>query len=164
MIAEYISGKFSKTSEILKHIDPEIILLVILPALLFESSSKIDFHVFKRVAGQGLLLAFPGVIIATVLTACFTQIVFAKYEWTWATSLLLSSILSATDPVSVVATLQALGAPDRISVLIEAESLLNDGSAFVVFLVFVEMVAGIEKGYLSIALEFVKLALVSHCF
>lgn len=54
----------------------------------------------------------------------------------WSHSFLLASILSATDPVAVVAVLQKLGAPKHYAALVEGESLLNDGSAFVMFEIF----------------------------
>lgn len=54
------------------------------------------------------------------------------------------AIISATDPVAVVALLKELGASKRLSTMIEGESLLNDGTAFVVFLVLLEFVVGGE--------------------
>ena len=55
------------------------------------------------------------------------------------------SIVSATDPVAVVALLKELGASKRLSTMIEGESLLNDGTAFVVFLVLLDFVTGGDK-------------------
>ena len=58
--------------------------------------------------------------------------------------MLFGSIISATDPVAVVALLKELGASRRLATLIEGESLLNDGTAMVVFLVLYDMVKGKE--------------------
>ena len=55
------------------------------------------------------------------------------YEWGWAESMLFGGILSATDPVAVIALLKELGVLPDLRVLIEAESLLNDGTAIVVY-------------------------------
>lgn len=54
---------------------------------------------------QVLLLAGPGVVIGTALTALFVQYAF-PYNWTWTESLLFGAMLSATDPVAVIALLQ----------------------------------------------------------
>lgn len=59
-----------------------------------------------------LTLAGPGVVIATVLTACVVQYVF-PYDWDWNTALMLGGMLSATDPVAVVALLKELGEHSR---------------------------------------------------
>jgi NhaP-type Na+/H+ or K+/H+ antiporter len=56
--------------------------------------------------------------------------------------LLLGGLLSATDPVAVVALLRELGASKKLSTLIEGESLMNDGTAIVVFQLFLQMVLG----------------------
>lgn len=100
----------------------------------------------RRVAGQSVLLALVGVFIAVALTACTIMGVMSSYDWNWSTSLLLGSILSATDPVAVVAVLHELGAPHKLATMIEGESLLNDGSAFVLFLIFKDLVVADGPG------------------
>jgi NhaP-type Na+/H+ or K+/H+ antiporter len=55
-------------------------------------------------------------------------------------------MLSATDPVAVVAALHELGAPKKLSIVIDGEALLNDGSAFVFFLIFIDMSERMEEG------------------
>jgi NhaP-type Na+/H+ or K+/H+ antiporter len=80
------------------NIDPHTILLLLLPPLLFESSSKIDWHTFKRVAGQSIILAFPGVLIATGLTAVFTFYVF-DYGWSWFVLVISNSIGMLLSPL-----------------------------------------------------------------
>jgi NhaP-type Na+/H+ or K+/H+ antiporter len=76
------SSDFAKGTFQVTNIDPHTILLLLLPPLLFESSSKIDWHTFKRVAGQSIILAFPGVLICMGLTAVFVFYVF-DYGWNW---------------------------------------------------------------------------------
>lgn len=68
---------------------------------------------------------------------------FPNYEMTWGMAMLLGSVLSATDPVAVVALLRELGASKTLSILIEGESLLNDGVAIVIFAV---LKAGVVEG------------------
>jgi NhaP-type Na+/H+ or K+/H+ antiporter len=79
-------------------------------------------------------------------------------EFTWNAALLYGSIISATDPVAVVALLKELGASKRLATMIEGESLLNDGTAMVVFLVLIEIVEGKETTPLDVVLKFLRLS------
>jgi sodium/hydrogen exchanger 10/11 len=135
-------GNLGDAIKVAEMVHPHVILFILLPPLLLESSISIDWHVFFKESGQAALLALPGVFAATALTACAIRLVFTEYDWSWSLCLLLGSMLSATDPVAVVNALQQLGAPKRLSVVIEGESLLNDGSAFVLFLIFLDYSAG----------------------
>ena len=63
----------------------------------------------------------------------------AQPKFTWNAALLFGSIISATDPVAVVALLKELGASKRLATMIEGESLLNDGTAMVIFLVLLDI-------------------------
>ena len=77
-------------------------------------------------------------ILGTYLSAIMMTYIFEYNDskgFSWDASLMYGSIISATDPVAVVALLNTLGASKRISTMIEGESLLNDGTAMVVFLV-----------------------------
>jgi NhaP-type Na+/H+ or K+/H+ antiporter len=79
--------------------------------------------------------------------------------FTWEAALLFGSIISATDPVAVVALLKELGASKRLATLIEGESLLNDGTAMVVFLVILEVVEGAPFDTGAVVLKFVRLSI-----
>jgi len=98
-------------------------------------------------------MAGPMLLGSTCLTALVMTFVF-KYddsvEFNWYASLMYGAIISATDPVAVVALLKELGASKRLSTMIEGESLLNDGTAFVVFLVLLDFVIGEEKTVVAI--------------
>jgi len=121
-------------------VDPHIVFYIFLPPLLYESASNLSAHVLVKVLSSSLLLALPGVILNIGLTALIVRYTVQPSSMTWEAALLLSSILSATDPVAVVAALHHLGAPKKLSTLIEGESLLNDGSAVVFFFVFLDLV------------------------
>ena len=83
-----------------------------------------------------LLLAVPGILMATVLTGLMLIALpnFGPSE-NPAMCMLLGTMLSATDPVAVVALLHELGADPKLATLIEGESLLNDGTAIVLFMI-----------------------------
>lgn len=121
-------------------IDPHVIMYGLLPPLLFESALNMDFHVFSKVLYVAGIMALPGVLVSTLLTGCVAMLFFGNCcSITWWSVVLLGSILSATDPVAVVAVLNTLGAPAHLQHMIEGESLLNDGSAVVVFLIAEQM-------------------------
>ncbi|KAE8716660.1 Sodium/hydrogen exchanger 8 [Hibiscus syriacus] len=134
-------GRIGDGIRIWNNIDPDLLLAVFLPALLFESAFSMEMHQIKRCMAQMLLLAGPGVLISTFCLGSAMKLTL-PYGWNWKTSLLLGGLLSATDPVAVVALLKELGASKKLSTIIEGESLMNDGTAIVVYQLFYKMVLG----------------------
>ncbi|GMH06736.1 hypothetical protein Nepgr_008576 [Nepenthes gracilis] len=134
-------GRLGHGIRLWEHINPDLLLAVFLPALLFESSFSMEIHQIKRCIMQMLLLAGPGVLISTFCLGSALKLSF-PYDWSWKTSLLLGGLLSATDPVAVVALLKELGASKKLNTIIEGESLMNDGTAIVVYQLFYQMVLG----------------------
>ncbi|KAH9745895.1 Sodium/hydrogen exchanger 7 [Citrus sinensis] len=139
-------GKIGDGIRLWASIDPELLLAVFLPALLFESSFAMEVHQIKRCLVQMILLAGPGVMISTFFLGAALKLTF-PYDWSWKTSLLLGGLLSATDPVAVVALLKELGASKKLNTIIEGESLMNDGTAIVVYQLFYQMVLGKSFGW-----------------
>jgi NhaP-type Na+/H+ or K+/H+ antiporter len=129
------------------HIDPHLLLYVFLPILIFEAAFAMDLHTFKRSAGNSVILAVPGILLALILSA---GLVFGLdyfdlglSGWgNWSLALMFGAVISATDPVAVVALLKDLGASKKLGTLIEGESLLNDGTAIVIFMVFFSALSG----------------------
>lgn len=118
-------------------VNPHLLLFVFLPILIFESALHCEWHIFKRQLKSILALAIPGVIISTALSACILKMLHSEDEhWDWTAALTCGAILAATDPVAVVALMKELGVSERLGTLMEGESLLNDGTAIVVFGVF----------------------------
>ncbi|KAG2268297.1 hypothetical protein Bca52824_062852 [Brassica carinata] len=134
-------GKIGHGIRIWNDINPDLLLAVFLPALLFESSFSMDVHQIKRCLGQMVLLAGPGVLISTFWIGTLLKLTF-PYNWDWKTSLLLGALLGATDPVAVVALLKELGASKKMTTIIDGESLMNDGVSVVIFQLFLKMVMG----------------------
>jgi len=116
------------------NLPPHLALYLFLPVLIFDSAFNVHFHLFMHSLWASLLLAFPGAVLALMSAALVVYYCF-DYGWSWSESLLLGSILAATDPVAVVSLMRDLGSNYALSALVEAESLLNDGSAYVVYLV-----------------------------
>jgi monovalent cation:H+ antiporter, CPA1 family len=136
----------------------DILFAVFLPGLLFEAAFHLDFRDFweNRVAILGL--AVPGVIAAIGLTALIlapvVDILVIERDFTWHYALVFGAVVAATDPIAVVALFRSLGAPKRLSVLVEGESLLNDGTAIVLFTLVLGLVAGREVSAERLAVQF----------
>ena len=120
---------------LLSSVDPELLFHIFLPILIFEGSYGMKVHAFREVVWQTIILAGPGVAINTILMAIpFKYLLYP--EWNWFLVLLVSSLLSATDPVAVVALLKDLGVDKRITALVDGESIMNDGTAIICFTLF----------------------------
>ena len=89
--------------------DPHLLMTTFLPVLLFESAFAMDVHIFYKMFWQVVLLAVFGLAVATALSGIMAKMMFVDYQWTWFEALLFGSIVSATDPVAVVALLNDLG-------------------------------------------------------
>eukprot|EP01060_Flectonema_neradi_P026043 TRINITY_DN3489_c0_g1_i1.p1 TRINITY_DN3489_c0_g1~~TRINITY_DN3489_c0_g1_i1.p1 ORF type:complete len:1104 (+),score=189.70 TRINITY_DN3489_c0_g1_i1:72-3314(+) len=153
-------GEPAEKYVLLADMNAHLIFYVFLPILIFESAFSLNWHVFKKVLGHCLALAGPGILLATALTATLVKLMFSSYEWSWITCILYGAIVSATDPVAVVALLKEVGAPEAISALIEGESLMNDGTAIVLFNVFKGMVCSgeFDQTFIELILELIKVA------
>ena len=142
-------GSLGKSLDIWVSIGPHTMLSCFLPALVFESAFSLEWHTFRRCASQVIWLAGPGVLMGTGLMGALLKATI-PYDWGWGSSLMLGSILSATDPVAVVALLKEVGASKRLGHIIEGESLVNDGTAIVVFSLLNEIAKGVDKTPLEI--------------
>ena len=109
---------------------PELILAILLPPLLFEAAFHLNFDHLRRNVGTILLLAIPGVIVTMLITG---GIVSFGGGLPLGAALVFGALIAATDPVSVVGIFRRIGAPKRMEVLLEGESLFNDGTAIVLF-------------------------------
>ncbi|MFQ3176684.1 MAG: NhaP-type Na+/H+ or K+/H+ antiporter, partial [Psychromonas sp.] len=134
----------------LAQVDPHLILLLFLPTLIFESAFSMDPHLFKRMSKQIMVLAVPGLILSTVLTAVLTFYLF-PWQWSWTVCFLFGALISATDPVAVVSLLKEISSRKRLETLIEGESLLNDGTAIVLFSLFYGLLTSGGQADLDIA-------------
>jgi CPA1 family monovalent cation:H+ antiporter len=106
------------------------LLFVFLPPLIFEAAWTIDLDELRASVGRVALLAFPG----TLMTAfAIAAVLAALRQLPFAPALLFGAIVSATDPLAVVAVFRRVGVPAGVRTLIEAESLANDGVAVILY-------------------------------
>ncbi len=92
---------------------------------------------------------------ATLLVTSSRSVPFAG-GYGWPQALVFAALIAATDPIAVVALFKSLGAPRRLGVLIEAESVVNDGTAIVLFTIVLAAVSGGSTSVAAGAVEFVR--------
>ena len=140
------------------NINPHGILYIFIPTLIFESAFNIDPYILRKQFMQVIILAVAGVFLGIFMTG-FSFRFFLQYnEFCWSSILLFSSIVCATDPVAVVALLKDLGTSQKFNMLLEGESLLNDGSSMVFFMMFSSIFKGEGKGAVGVVLDFFQLS------
>ncbi|MFL6720728.1 MAG: cation:proton antiporter [Sphingomonas sp.] len=117
----------------------ELIFNVLLPPLVFEAALQLDWRRFRDELPLTLTLAFLGVGIAAAIVAGGMHILVG---WSWIGAALFGVLIAATDPVSVIASFREMGCQPRVAMVVESESLLNDGVAAVGFAVLSAIAAG----------------------
>lgn len=142
------------------NINPDLILYLFLPILIFDAACELNLHIFKKTLANATLLSAPGLIICMLLTGALMMGVatfIPGFEsWTWAFALMFGALISATDPVAVVALLHELKTSKRFSTLVDAESLLNDGTGIVCFMLFFGAYAAEEATHASPVITFIR--------
>ena len=128
-------------------LSPEGIFTILLPPLIFEAALQIRWPPFRRDLPVILALAFAGVAIAAALVAAGMHFLVG---WSWIGAALFGVLIAATDPVSVIAAFKEMKVEARLSLLVEAESLLNDGAAAVGFAVLLAVAGGSDLDPTSI--------------
>ncbi len=137
-------------------LSPDVILGLLVPPLVFEAAFHLDFTHLRRSLPRILLLAVPGVALTTLIVG---GLVALMVPLALPVALVFGALISATDPVAVVALFRSLGAPRRLALLVEGESLLNDGTAIVLFdLVLVIALTG-QFSPLQGLLDFVRVSI-----
>ena len=117
----------------------DLIFTTLLPPLVFEAAFQLPWKPLRRDLPVILLLATLGVLLAAALTAAGMHYIAG---WTWMSALVFGVLIAATDPVSVIATFKESGVRGRLRLLVEAESLFNDGTAAVAFGIVVAIALG----------------------
>ncbi|HEX5274151.1 MAG TPA: cation:proton antiporter [Candidatus Rubrimentiphilum sp.] len=105
-------------------------LYVFLPALIYEGAWRLESRTMRRMWGPILVLAVPGVVCTAAIVALCVHYIGSVG---WIPALLLGAILSATDPVAVLAIFRRLRLPPSLLTIVESEALLNDAVAVVIF-------------------------------
>ncbi len=124
-------------------IPADAFLAIFLPTLLFETALAIDIRQLMEDVAPILLMA----VVAVILCAFCVGLSLARsFGLSLAAALLLGSIVATTDPVAVVGIFRDLGAPKRLSLLVEGESLFNDAAAIALYGLLIELLMGEHGG------------------
>ena len=108
----------------------DLIMYVMLPVLIYDAAVSIKLPMLCREFIPVLMLAIVGVVLSTLIVAALLGYLTPM---SMVGALLFGALISATDPVAVIALFKEVGAPERMSLLMDAESLFNDATAIVVF-------------------------------
>lgn len=138
-------------------ISKDVVFTLILPPLLFYGALEMDLEDLQKNWMKIAAFAIPGVVLSTVLIGYLVH-------WAWGTSLLIGflfgALISPTDPVSVLAICRTVNAPHRLRVVLEGESLFNDGTGVVVFGLIFGLLVHHEAVHVGgVVLEFLKVVL-----
>ncbi len=137
----------------------ELLFAVFLPGLIFEAAYNIHASELKKSWRLIGTLAGPGVVAAILLTAVLVTgllgLVGMNGLLPFKYALVFAALVAATDPIAVVSLFRQMGMSPRLTTLVEAESLFNDGTSIVVLSLVLAYVEGTSTGPLGLALQFV---------
>lgn len=137
-------------------ITPQLVLVVLLPALIFEASYQTDFGKLRPSIVGVALLAGPGVLVSASIIAAALHL---GAGLPLPQAFVVGAMLSATDPAAVIATFKRLKSPRRLATLVEAESVFNDGTGIVVFALAVDFVTRpVGPGEMALTFAWVTLS------
>jgi len=129
------------------HLTSNLILYIIVPVLIFDAAVKIDSKLLIKNLKPVLMLAALGLIIATIITGVLTSFISPL---NLATAMLFGALISATDPIAVIALFNELGAPKRLTMLVDGESLFNDATAIVLFTIIFGIISSGTWGTMTL--------------
>ena len=163
------TNAFIDSVDIWNSFDPELILYVFIPALIFAEVANLNTHHLKTTIYQGILLAGPGALIGSLLLGFFlTTCMMLPYPlegWSVNTVYLFAAILCATDPVSVISLLSTmeLFRSQKLKYIITSEALFNDATALCLYVIFVtgELIDSTFMTPYEIFIYFLKVIFIS---
>ncbi len=140
---------------------PHVILVIFLPALLFEASLRLDFTQLREDLPTILTLAVPGVLISGFLIggSLYMGARALRYSLPLSDSVLFGVLISATDPVAVLALFRKLGVPRRLQYIVEGESLFNDATAVVLYNIAVATIVSGRFHFAAGVVQFLRVSL-----
>lgn len=112
------------------NVGSDLIVAVLVPPLIFEATLNIKWKDLRENLELVLILAIGGTLLSTLIVG---GLVYQLLDIPLFGALAFGSLIAATDPVAVIAFFKSLGVSKRLSIIIEGESLFNDGVAIVVF-------------------------------
>ncbi len=128
----------------------DLLFTVLLPPLIFEAAFGLDWRQLRIDLPVVLVLATLGVVLSAAVSTVGMHFLA---HWPWVTALVFGALIAATDPVSVIATFKEARVGGRLRLLIESESLFNDGTAAVLFAICVAAASGESLSALQVTVK-----------
>lgn len=147
IIAMIINRSPQLSSDINIVIFHQIIYYILIPVLIFDASVNMDSRLLMRNIVPVIILAVPGLLISLLIVGV---IMYVSTPLAIGSAMLFGALISATDPVAVIALFKEIGAPKRLTMLVDGESLFNDATAIVAFnIVLAIIVTGTQFTFLT---------------
>jgi len=140
---------------------PDVVLYIFLPVLIFDSSRKLDLHTARKEGVASFLLASVGIVVSMFVMAVPLHFIT---KLPWMDVLFFSAIMSATDPVAVTSIFNHFSVPKRLRTLIEEESLINDGTTIILFMLISGKVLENKTILLDQSILYFALSIVAAVF
>jgi monovalent cation/hydrogen antiporter len=137
-------------------LDPDVVFLVFLPPLVYAAGWRTSPHELRAVVRPLALLAIGLVFVTAAVVAFVAHALVPELSWTAAA--ILGAVLAPTDAAAATAIFRRLGAPERVRLLVEGESMINDGTALVLYRIAIGVAAGSAFSLGGATLEFVGVA------
>ena len=138
-------------------LDPDVIFLVFLPPLVYAAGWRASPQELRAVMRPLAMLSIGLVFLSGAVVAVVAHAVVPGLGW--AEAAVLGAILAPTDAVAAIAIFRRIGGPERVRLLVEGESMINDGTALVLYRIAVGVAAGGAFGLGDAALEFVTVSI-----
>jgi NhaP-type Na+/H+ or K+/H+ antiporter len=152
-----------QSSTIMMNMDPQSLYFIFIPLLVFESGYNSDLFMFKKCLKPIFLLAVPGVLLCSL--GFGGALYYLGFNSVPISGLfVIGALLGSTDPIAVSAMLKELGTPKKLSMLIEGESLINDGTSIICFGTFLQIFTGQDISVLHIFLKTITLCVGGPIF
>lgn len=119
-------------------LEPVMIMFLFIPILIFESAFKMDVPLLMRNLVPALVLAGPGLLLSTAIIG---SLIYWLTPLPLESALIFGCLISATDPVAVIALFKEVGVPKRLNIMMEGESVFNDATAIVTFQIILAVIA-----------------------
>ena len=143
------NSDLSAAEIVMSGLNPDLLQYIFLPVLLLEIVLEMNVRNFRRLLPAILLLLIPGMVITALLTAVLIHYGLPQYQWDWITCLLLGAVLVATDTMSIVRAMRKAGVSERLSALIEGESILVDCVSFILVTLFLDILLTTDSASLA---------------
>jgi monovalent cation/hydrogen antiporter len=137
-------------------LDPDTIFLVFLPPLVFSAGWRTSPRELRTVMRPLALLAVVLVFLTAAVVAVVAHATVPNLSW--AEAAVLGAILAPTDAVAAIAVFRRIGGPERVRLLVEGESMINDGTALVIYSIALGVATGDAFSFGGAALEFLAVS------